>query len=475
MMAGNRGNNEAGPLGRERSSSRRNISPRRRKVAKWLGLLLFLSGVSLLIAGGVVYHRARQEAQEEVRKIRGAGHPVTFAELSRVWPEVPEADDAATWYRAALALRRQSTAEEVRGLLADLDALSERDEPDLSPDQAARIEGVLAANREALEMADRAAERPGCSYTFDLQRMAGRSDGQTGDRRLGDARGLSKLLCLRTKWLARQGLSSQAAGSLRSALRMLRIFDRQPTMVIHMVKLGGADGCVDSLPAILEGPALTPEELVRLEACLQDVSESIDLENVFIAERVHTLETVLNSIEPEPLLEPRRARSAFGAKREDTLGSRFSFRRWAIEECRMFARYIAAAGKGWPGCLHAFRTMESPEPDVFSFPAGFLLSSYKDTIGLSARALARLRSAQVAAMAVRYRLENGRLPATLDELREFTGQDLPVDPCTGEDFIYGVEDDGFEVRSAGTDLDERATQEDWGLAVRFGPRVREDN
>lgn len=51
-------------------------------------------------------------------------------------------------------------------------------------------------------------------------------------------------------------------------------------------------------------------------------------------------------------------------------------------------------------------------------------------------ALLERRALRVMILLERYRLDTGRYPPTIDELRSFAGGDLPLDPFTGKDFGY---------------------------------------
>ena len=98
--------------------------------------------------------------------------------------------------------------------------------------------------------------------------------------------------------------------------------------------------------------------------------------------------------------------------------------------------------------------------------------SYDKVFGLFGRTAGDVRSAQVAVMVERYRLAKGRLPASLKELRDFVGHELPTDPFTGKDLVYKVQGKGFMVYSVGDNkVDDGGSfqwpnKKDWGLAVR---------
>lgn len=74
-------------------------------------------------------------------------------------------------------------------------------------------------------------------------------------------------------------------------------------------------------------------------------------------------------------------------------------------------------------------------------------------------------------MVVHYRQTNGRLPASLEELRKLTGFPTPSEPYTGKDLAYRIQPTGFAAYSIGEDLIDEggppAPGDDLGVVVRF--------
>jgi hypothetical protein len=63
-----------------------------------------------------------------------------------------------------------------------------------------------------------------------------------------------------------------------------------------------------------------------------------------------------------------------------------------------------------------------------------------------------MRRLAMAALAVeRFRLAEGRLPATLDEVAPKYIDAVPIDPCTGDAVIYKVTGQGFIIYGTGPD------------------------
>ena len=438
-----------------------------RRILKWtlrvvVGLLVIAA-----IGWGIFSYTSAKALEDEIAKIQAVGQPLTFAQLDRSRPKVSEADDAAPYYKAALALRRSSTHERVAELLNKLKGFAETRGTTIHPEVAAEIESVLAANALSLEMIDRGSQRAQCAYDFGL------SNGiPVMLPQLSHSRTLAMLLYLRTRWLAQQGLASEAADSFVSSLRMMRMFDRQPVLITYMVNVACTALCVDSLPTVLGAGQLSDQELAKLELSLADVGQSLDMRRVFLAERVYMLELWRNLIAPQRRLELGDAANLPDTAPPSNFLSRPMFRMMMVRQLQMYDQYISASGKKWPEFRDAMRACKQPSSGIFGVFVQILAPSFDQCHRLAGRAVGSLRSAEVAVKVERYRLANGRLPKSLDELRQFTGIDLPSDPFTGRDLVFKSQGDAFMVYSIGEDRSDdggplQQPQKDWGVSVRL--------
>jgi len=320
-------------------------------------------------------------------------------------------------------------------------------------------------------MIDRGAARPNCAYDFGL------SGGiAVALPRMAGSRALARLLCLRTRWLAHQGRADAAADSLLSSLRMLRIFDRQPVLVTYLVRIACTSLCVRSLSAVLDGGPLSDQRLAELARALRRADLSQNLQQMFIGERVYLLEISRNLISPRRRLELGDAPSPPEAWPPGGFLGSPMLRMMIVRQLQMFGQYVAAAGKDWPDALEAMRAAGKQPSGMFGLFVGILSPSLDRAMEICGRGIGSVRSAEVAVTVERYRLAKGRLPASLDELRQLTAGELPADPFTGVDLVYRtVGADGFMVYSVGGDRTDGGgpllkPQKDWGVAVRV-PRA----
>ncbi|NQU76770.1 MAG: hypothetical protein HQ546_10710 [Planctomycetes bacterium] len=438
-----------------------------RRLLKWTFRVIVVLLVIAAITWGIFNYSSAKALEDELSKIQAAGQPLTFTQLDQSLPKISETDDAAPYYKAAMALHCSSIDKRVADLLDKLKNLAQTRETTIHPEVAAEIESVLAANALSLEMIDRGSQRAQCAYNFGLSNGIAVMLPQ-----LSDARALARVLSLRTLWLAQQGLTSEAAASFISSLRIWRMFDHQPVLITYLAKVACTAFCVDSLPTVLEAGRLSDQELAKLELALADVDQSLGMQRVFLAERVYMLELWRNLIVSHRRLELGDAPNLPDTAPPSNFLSRPMFRMMMVRQLQMYDQYIYAAGKKWPECMDAMRAYKQPSAGVFALFNQILAPAFDRAMVILGRTVGSLRSAEVAVMVERYRLANGRLPKSLYELRQFTGIDLPADPFTGRDLVFKAQTDTFMVYSVGDDRSDdggplRQPQKDWGVSMRL--------
>ncbi len=253
-----------------------------RRILKWTLRIAIVLLVLLVVIWSVWNFSASRSLRNEIAKIQAAGQPLTFADLTAFLPEVDEADDAGPYYTAALALFRKEDQLEDKWqeVQESLNGAIENRTP-AAPELLAEMQMFIENNHLPLEMLDKAASLPGCSYEVGVEYGISFCI----DRVL-PARGLVNVVSLRTRFLALQAQPDQAINSAISSLRMLRIFDRQPILICHLVKIACLSVVVSDIPTILEFGQPTHQALSNLQNALLQAEQSIDLKPVWLAGRV---------------------------------------------------------------------------------------------------------------------------------------------------------------------------------------------
>ena len=95
------------------------------------------------------------------------------------------------------------------------------------------------------------------------------------------------------------------------------------------------------------------------------------------------------------------------------------------------------------------------------FLTRMLMPAFGRIMQIETRHLAHLRATQTAIAVERYRLTEGRLPQSLENLVPAYMKVVPTDPFDGQDLKYRIRETGFVVYSIGDDLtDEGGAERD---------------
>lgn len=417
-----------------------------RRILKWTLRIATVLLVLLVVVWSIWNFSASRSLRNEIAKIRAAGQPLTFADLSASLPKVDRAHDAGPFYSAALAPIDRADGDELYKLGKTLDTLiDERTTP--PAEFIATAEGLLEYNNSALEMLDRASAKPGCSYQIGIEHGS-----SFYVSRATSAKGFALIVSLRTGFLALQGQSDQAVDSAISSLRMLRIFDRQPILICHLVKMACLSLVTDDILAILEFSQPSEQALADLEDAMLQAEQSLDLKRVALAERVYTIATLRNvfshkqALEMELLFQP-----PILEQWPSNIVTQPLLRTWASKVLRMHSQLIEAADNDFPQLLDAIKALDNQDAPTWNFLANILMSSMEPVTVMHGRSLAQIRSARLAIIIERYRRAHGQLPKSLADLPTPDSQQLPLDPFTGQNLIYRSTDSGYTVYSLGQD------------------------
>jgi hypothetical protein len=429
----------------------------------WACAVLVVLGIA---AYAIASYWAAKTIRTEISRIRAAGEPLTFGELSKASPEVPAAQDAGPWYRAAEELvTTDYTADEANYNLFFGRELLPTPFPPAALEWARQAAG---ANSEALHLLDRGSALPGCNADIQLQYGIAVSL-----RPLGRARGLFNAASLRTRIGALDGHPDQAVDSLISTLGLLRLFERQPVLVDALVQAAILNRADQDVAFILNYARPTDADLQRLDAALRD-AQLVTPRQIFVAERVYALELNRNLIangtelppasEDEPLLPERQHFASLGIMGRIMVAKMMGFQ----------ARTIDAAGADWPENLAAMQRVADSATSIFD---KILAPSFGHAMVSYGQTLASHRSTRIAVQIELFRrTHNNQLPTSLTDLPD--AGSLARDPFTGKSLLFVKTPEGYCVMSAGRgnpnddsrkidrDADPVRWSERWGIHVR---------
>jgi hypothetical protein len=376
--------------------------------------VLFIAVVAGL-AGYVTWDRAEAyRLSKDIDAIVARGEPTDLSSLDSA-PQTSEQQEAAQLYAEAATRARAIAQQDFRVSRIDVDAVVGRvDVPDL--------EGTFRSDTPALQLLDRATPLP----------FAGFGDLDDGFETTSGLQSLSALSALRADLLAYRGDGDAAVASLVAAIRVQRtlpdLFNRY---AVSLRQFG-------SLRILLRHAVPATASLEALQRAFAELPDEDGLDRDLIRRRAWLIE------------QREEAMAPGGISR--TVG--FLLHPFLVRAVRVqvegFPEVIAAAREPWPakfetlsalGAANAPRATRSPRQQLIGPPvnlAALAASPAAAGVNVAVRRLA------IATLAIeRYRRVHGAVPSDLSGLVPAFLPAVPIDPFTGQPFVYRAGSDAY--------------------------------
>ena len=412
----------------------------------WRRLVLIgvLGAIVLLLGVMLASYIAGKQLGEELVKINQQGEPLTFTELVQADAGAVSAEDNATGHYVGVLINIDpENLENLRRFNSfyreKMKTLSMEEIPE---ELRGAIAQNLAGSQPLFEKLDMGASLP-LPY-FDIGIKQGIQICQT---RLIRVKTAALLISLRTMDLIIRGNDDAAASSIVSLLKLLRVFDSHPTLILSAVKSELVALACGDIYLLLELGDPLEAFLLKLREALSEVVPNDTLLRMFYAERVYQLQIGRNYF-PKKIVSELLPDSAPNLperiKMSSTFWGRFRIRRKSINFLRDLDSLISTSRHSWPEPLDAFdNTIQSADQTSRIIPVGrsFILR-YAET-------LVHVQSILLAAMIERYRgSHEGQLPESLDVLVPTYSEAIPSDPFTKNNLLYKHDEKGYIVYSA---------------------------
>jgi hypothetical protein len=443
-----------------------------RRIVKWSIRVLLTMAVLIIVIHSSWNYLAGRNLNREIDRIQAAGEPVTFHDLEASQAAIDPANDAGPYYAAAMEFLRHRFTEKAKEIEVDFYKIV-RDGILPSPQLLMDATQLLEENRIALELLDKGRDLPDCIFDFGLDYgISVMTD------RIFPALTTAKMNSLRTRLLAFQGKGDEASQSALSSSGMLRMFERQPLPICHLVRISCMSLFVADIPIILEFGHPSEEAMQKLEKALAEAEQRINFKRIWIAERVCCLETMKNLI---PRLHNPKTKWQDNLPYRERYPNNFILsplmRSMVVDLFRHYAKVIDVSEKPWPDVLEAMKKLNEQDRRWLLLGGLWKISgtAYEHTTVRTVRSIAKLRSALAAMMIERYRRSKGVLPENLVEMEMALAQTLPSDPFTGQSLIYRQTSGGYEIYSVGDDRKDDGKpsgsedEHPWGIRVRIQP------
>jgi len=413
------------------------------RIVKILLLIAVLGGCAAVCAWLGAEYYVSKRLDGRLAKIQLAVEPLSFPELQAKYSTTIAGESASGYYaKGLIAIASTNFADIEKAAALYRYHMAAGSTEQLTEDFQKQIASKLSAVRALSAQFDKAGRLP--LSTFDMSVRYGRD---ISEKRMKHILTAMNLLSLRTLRLSLAGHGNAAAESVISLLKLGRIFDYEPMIVLYSQKATLTRIACNDVTILLQYTKPSKEVLVRLDEALAEFVPDDMVERAIIGERVRQIEIVRNVFTKEaarqylssiPPVLPER----FGLSRRPWVRVRV---RWvAGSSFRKMADAIEAARLPWPKRLDAIEAKFGDGKGRMGKP----MIGIVRLVGIDA---ALVNSSRLAIAISRYRLSAGELPRTLQELAGEYIDSIPMDPFTGKTLLYQQDGQSYTVYSAGVD------------------------
>jgi hypothetical protein len=417
-----------------------------RRMPLWRRVLLVLVIAAMVAVAGLMLtaYLAGRQLGREIVKISERGEPVTFPDLCPGKTQGTAGEDANGCYIESLGQIRPDELVNLMkvNLFYRMNLLS-LPASQFPADLHEKVGQTLTKAKPIFAGIDKGAQL--ALSGFDIGIMRGN---QVCRGRLDIVQGAVFLLSLRTLDLVLAGDGEGAAKSIVSTLKLMRVFDTYPAMVVQGRKMMCVGLVCNDIQLLLVQCRPSEDRLKQLQSLLEDAFRSDSLEKMFLAERVYQLEIARNLI-------PKNVASRYLMTDAPPLPERLELPSFTWHRMRMFVRsvrylrdmawLITVSRQPWPEPLDEIVDANSS----LSKRSSRLLSVVTPIPRLTAMTLAAIRCTTTAVAIERYRLQYGGIPDSLNVICPRFIESIPLDPFTGKPLLYGRDDESYTVYGTG--------------------------
>jgi hypothetical protein len=423
------------------------------KKVSWV--VLSIGGVLffILFLAGIWRLQLAHRVDRQLGAIRAADLPASGAELNAWYRAVPCNQNAALVLTQAFALLRTFPDQRSNQIARfRLSLPGQR----ITPQQIRLLSDYLRTNADTLARAREALTLPQARFPVDY------------------TPGLSALLphlspIKKLAWLFRgEALlafdahrSSDAGRSIEAMLGCARSLEAEPDLIAQVLRIAALAMATSSLEYGLGGAPLAEEDLSRLAAAFATAERTNLIARALVGERAMALPAFYrvsgeagrwgrhdDEEEPLPIIPIRPIRRASLWRAAGFFERDLAFYLEAMET------NIGIANLPLPERLPATRTMKRQSQEAkwkACILSSMLLGYLSPAVAKEAEGLALVRMSLAALAIERFRLAEGRRPASLDEIAPRYLPTVPVDPCDGQPIRFRPLPKGYMVYSVGRD------------------------
>jgi hypothetical protein len=413
------------------------------KRLKIIGIIIGSLLIVLTIIWLILDYRTSRMLNAELKAIRDAGEPLTFAELAP--PPVPDEENAALLYEKALKLVTND-------IIIPIVELTSHDKPE-TPELIQSACKILDENKEAINLVYQGSLRPKCRYTVDYSSAL-----PIKFPDLMKTRNCVNLLAGEAIIKLKDNKIEEALKSCLTGLKFANSLNQPPTLILHMMHIACLDIILKPLKKVLEQENPDPVLIKSLLNELDIQGLRNDLTKSYLAEQCMEIEVFNN-----PLIFWN------DCGRPYLYRLYFSFIYAPIRKIdhtyylRLMTKVINTTKLPY---YQSSKESDKLDKEISNIPSYYLITHWMlGTTSTSHIAHSIIESkiynARFALALKIYKSKHGEYPETLKALTPDILDSIPLDPFSGKDFIYHKKNDGFIVYSVGWNL-----KDDGGLVTR---------
>jgi hypothetical protein len=419
-----------------------NDSPREPdRVLRWT---MILFAVVLLILGAFATFRMmlRHTLDLRLQQTHQAGYWVALDELDEAYVQPPPGQNAADVYQKAFSafVEPADVAKQIPAFSADVE-YPEACEP-LPPEMLQAMQALVDDNSRTLELLREAAAMEQCRYPIEI-----RQGYDTLLPHLGSLRRAGRLLAVEARLHIERGEVDAALECIRTAYAAGESLENEPFLVSQLVRTSIEVQAIGEVEWVLSRAQFDGAQLSRLEKILSRGITAEQMQKALTAEGGVGMSVFRMPVEraqgmynmPPTVVRLQRASGLSDLDQLaylDILKEMHALATQPPQERRFADNALDEKVRSLPRYCLATRTM------VPALGAAF---NAIDTL------TTHRRLAQAGIAVERYRLANGTLPSTLEELVPAYLDDVPIDPFTDKPIQYRHLDTGYLLYGVGKD------------------------
>jgi len=412
--------------------------------------------VALAIFLLVLFHiSGSYKLKKSIQALQSRGHPVSLEELDRSYSLPQGARNAADIYLEAFLNYKEWDKNAMRAL-GKVSSPARTESMDASARQL--VEKFLSDNQITLSLLYQAASIEHCRYPVDFTR---RDDSTTPW--LDNMRKSSRLLPLDTLIQCENQDPDKAIESIRASLALARSLDG-PLLTHRLTYVAVRGQTYRNIERMLNRITLTDEQLLTLAGLVTTSDMSDGFKRALVAEQCLGLQVVQAPIR-DIVSQTGYGKGLFLMLIPwKMLGLCY---RDALMFIELMQKSIDALELPEPEHLKAFDAVQESVGGGMqrSIIAYLIWPIFARTFNIDIRHQAHCRVTQAGIAVERYRLAEGRLPQSLDNLVPAYIKAVPADPYDGRPLKYRSLETGYVVYSIGDD-----SSDDGGLERGKGER-----